>query len=224
MQRNRDFGGDKNRTALVGVLAAIVLIGLGFVLGRLTAPEADTSPGTPNAVGTPGSSGGVGPRALSGGVPVGYKRSEEGALQAAINYSRALSPGPGESEDEYAAKLRAIASDEWGDELESTIQSWNEGEAEIAPLRSSMVQFSEDRAEVVLWFASFVNPRNGAPGSVWGRAFLTLVWEEDDWKVASEDGDAGPWPAPLSRPSSSNDLSTLLTGFEAIEYEPAALP
>ncbi len=223
MRRISDYSVDR-KTILVRLIVALFLIGAGFALGRWSAPDSvepsEREDAPPGSI----SEEALGPRDLSAGVPVGYARTEDGALQAALNYARALGPDPGESKSTYAAKLRAIASDEWGAELLSTIASWDEGEAEAAPLRFRITEFSEARAEVVLWVAGVINPRNGSPGAVWGRTFLTLVWEDGDWKVAAEDGDAGPWPAPLSDPSTSADFSALLTGFEAIEYEPASLP
>ncbi len=222
MQRTADsYGG--SGTWVVRLLVAIVLVGGAFAAGRWSAPDPIGEPGVEDQTSNPPSEP-IGPRALSDGVPVGYARTEDGALQAALNYSRALSPDPGESKESYAAKLRAIASDEWGSELQSTIDSWGEGDAETAPLRFRIIEFSDARAQVALWFASFINPRNGSPGAVWGRAFLTLVWEEGDWKIAAEDGDAGPWPSPLSGPTAPVEVSELLAGFESIDYEPASLP
>ena len=211
---------NSNRRILL-ILGSIFLVGVGFLFGRLTNsdpelrnPDANPMTSEPEA--------GVGPRRLHSGVPVGYARTEDGALQAALTYSRVLGPDPGESKDTYASKLRAIASDKW--DPQSTIDSWELGEAEAAPIRFRLTAYSPQRAEVVLWFASFVNPRNGSPGSVWGRAFLTLVWENQDWKIAAEDGDAGPWPEPLSKSSATSDFTRLLDGFKAIEHEPASLP
>jgi hypothetical protein len=221
MQRTADSYESKGTWAVL--LVAIVLVGAGFAAGRWTAPDPKDPQEAEDKTSTAPSDP-VGPRALMQGVPVGYARTEEGALQAALNYSRALSPDPGESKDSYAAKLRAIASDQWGSELQSTIDSWDQGDAETAPLRFRIIEFSDARAEVALWFASFINPRNGSPGAVWGRAFLTLVWEENDWKIAGEDGDAGPWPSPLSGPTAPVEVSELLAGFESIDYEPASIP
>lgn len=224
MARTMDYGGQNTRALLTRVLVAVLLIAIGFAVGRWSAPDS-VEPSEPPATGPDaGPAAGTGPSTLKEGVPVGYARTEEGALQASINYTRALVPDPAESKESYAAKLRAIASDQWGEELQSTIDSWREGEAEVAPLRFRVTEFSIDRAEVGLWFASYVNPRNGSPGAVWGRTFLTLVWENDDWKVAGEDGDAGPWPAPLARPSASIEFSQQLAGFESLAYEPASLP
>lgn len=221
MRRTMDFGGSGSRTVLARVLVAILLIGAGFAIGRWSAPDSvppSESDGEPDSV----VESVVGPRALRAGVPVGYAPSEEGAMQAALNYVRALTPSPGETKEDYEGKLRAIASSEWGEELETTIDSWSEGEGEVAALRVKLNDFSSQRAEVALWVAGVVNPRNGSPGAVWGRSFISLVWEQGDWKVAAEDGDEGPWPAPLSGPSSSEEIARLLKGYRSFDYEPAS--
>lgn len=212
---------DRKRKLSLGVIAILVLA-IGFAIGRLSTSESVVPPVQPGPLGT-ASEPGVGPRSLSSGVPVGYSRSEEGAVQAALAYLRALSPEPGETEERYAGKLRAIASSQW-EGLDSTIASWDDGEAEVAPLRFRVTEFSDERAEVALWVAGFINPRDGAPGAVWGRALLTMVWENGDWKLSAEDADPGPWPNPLAPPSSPDELSSQLTDFRSIENEPAALP
>src|SRR5688572_27660930 len=193
----------------VGVVAVILLV-IGFFVGRaVDGGEGAKSPRGPSTQ----SGSDDGPSRIESGVPVGYSRTEEGAIQAAVNYARAMAPTPGESKQIYESKLRAIAASEWGAELESTIKSWSEGEAEVAVLRYRVDEFSTDRADVALWVAGLVNPSNGSRGAIWGRSFISLRWEKDDWKVASEDGDEGPWPPPLATPSSSAELTQQLEGF-----------
>ena len=205
----------------IGVVAVILLL-IGFFVGRAVDGSQQAAPS--RGPSEPEVSDDVGPSRIASGVPVGYARSENGAIQAALNYARAMTPSPGESKQSYESKLRAIAASEWGSELESTIKSWSEGEAEVAALRYRVDEFSPDRADVVLWVAGLVNPRNGSPGAIWGRSFISLKWEKDDWKVASEDGDEGPWPPPLARPSSSAQVTQLLEGFETFDYEPSSQP
>jgi hypothetical protein len=209
----------KNVTVgVVAVVAGAIFFLVGFTLGRAGEGGDQPTPVAPDVIED------VGPSRISSGVPVGYARTRAGAIQAALNYARAMTPDPGESKQNYESKLRTIAAEEWGEELESTIKSWSEGEAEVAVLRYKVADFNPDRADVALWLAGFVNPRNGSEGGVWGRSFISLRWERDDWKVASEDGDEGPWPSPLAQSSSAAELQQLLEGFESFDYEPASQP
>jgi hypothetical protein len=202
------------------VVAAIVLALASFVGGRWTAPsggpDVQEAPTTQRSPASP-------PRGAGSEGPT-YPRTEAGTIRAAADYVRILTPAPGETRGDFARGVRAIASDEWGDEVDSTIASWDDGTAEGAVLRYRVDSFSRDRAEVVLWVVGLVDPHDAPPEEIWARAFLTLVWEDDTWKVAAEDGDAGPKPASRQQPSSSEELRRLLDSFEVLDHEPDTTP
>jgi hypothetical protein len=108
--------------------------------------------------------------------------------------------------------------------MDSTIASWDDATAEGAVLRYRVDSFSPDRAEVVLWVVGLVGPRDAPPEEIWARAFMTLVWEDDTWKVAAEDGDAGPKPGSRQQPSSPTELRRILDSFEVLDHEPDTTP
>lgn len=201
------------------VAAAIVAIAA-FAAGRWTAPsgspatQEDSTPQPPAASPTLPEESGAG----------AYPRTQAGAVRAASDYVRVLSPTPGETRRDYARRVRAIASVEWGDEMESTIASWDDGTGEGAVLRYRVDSFSPDRAEVVLWVVGLVDLREAPPTEVWGRSFMTLLWEDATWKVAAEDGDVGPKPPSSQQPSSPEELRRILEGFEFLDHDPAATP
>lgn len=207
----------RNRGLLV---AAAVLAIAAFAAGRWTAPSG--GPGVRQDPAIQSSPPSTTPEVRSDETR--YPRTEAGAVSAAADYARILTPAPGETREDFARAVRAIASAEWGAEMDSTIASWDDGTAEAAVLRYRVDSFSADRAEVVLWVVGLADPHDAPPEEVWGRAFMTLVWEDDTWKVASEDGDAGPKPGSRQQPSPPEDLSRLLDTFEVLDHEPDTTP
>lgn len=202
------------------VVAAAVLAIAAFAAGRWTAPSGNPDvQEDPRAQRPPAS-----PAPGAGSDGTTYPRTEAGAIRAATDYVRILTPAPGETRDAFARGVQAIASDEWGDEMDSTIASWDDGTAEGAVLRYRVDSFSRDRAEVVMWVVGLVDPHDAPPEEIWARAFITLVWEDDTWKVAAEDGDAGPKPASRQQASSSEDLRRILDSFEVLDHEPDTTP
>lgn len=210
----------RHRRDRTWAVAAAVLVVAAFGAGRWTA--ASGGPGVQDDPTTQRSPASPTPRESGDGRV--YPRTEAGAVRAATDYVRILAPTPGETREDFARAVRAIASAEWGDEMESTIASWDDGTAEGAVLRYRVDSFSLDRAEVVLWVVGLLDPHAAPPEEIWARAFMTLVWEDDTWKVAAEDGDAGPKPASRQEPSSPEDLSRVLDAFEVLDHEPDTTP
>ncbi|MDQ3964609.1 MAG: hypothetical protein M3277_11985 [Actinomycetota bacterium] len=206
------------RNRVLVVAAAVLAVGA-FAAGRWTAPS-----GSPAVQEDPITRPPASPAPGAGSDGTTYPRTEAGAIDAATDYVRVLTPAPGETRDSFARGVQAIASDEWGDEMDSTIASWDDGTAEGAVLRYRVDSFSRDRAEVVLWVVGLVDSHDAPPEEIWARAFMTLVWEDDTWKVAAEDGDAGPKPATRQQPSSPADLRRVLDSFEVLDHEPDTTP
>ena len=94
------------------VLAAgigIVLVLAGFIAGRQTAPAVPV----PAATQRPAASGVVrGPGDISRGVPLGYARSKEGAVAAAVNFAGVLNSQRLVDRDTYLNAVRAITAPE----------------------------------------------------------------------------------------------------------------
>lgn len=194
----------------------LVAFAIGVVVGRQAAEEPSTE--TPGVTGERARD--PGPTRFEGEVPLGYSQSEEGAIQAAINFTRALSPGADQSVAEFRAAVAAVASNDWRDEaLEST--------AEVEALRGDVAvvayrvdEFATTRAQIALWIVGLLPSEQGGIQEVWGRQFIDLIWEDDDWRVAGQRGDEGPWPTPIGSASSPQDLQEALEGFQMLEYEP----
>ncbi|MEA2668777.1 MAG: hypothetical protein QOJ33_1711, partial [Chloroflexota bacterium] len=93
-------------------LVAVLLLGLAFWVGRSNAPTARTG-----AVATPATSAGAGAARIQDGVPVGYTRSQAGAIAAATNYTQALSGQLLLQPDQYRAAILAVAAPEAKDKL-----------------------------------------------------------------------------------------------------------
>ena len=153
-------------------------------------------------------------RELVNGVPVGYPRSEAGAVQAAVNYQIARSSRAYLTDT--AARLGvidAIATVEFRETLinkdqESTgrvldalgITKKNADSlvARGAAMGTRTDSYSEDLATIRVWMTGLVGlTEQDAPlpvSSSWTTSTLTLQWQAGDWKLAAVNSANGPTP------------------------------
>ena len=211
---------------LVAVLVIGLVVGLvvGFVLGD--GKQASTpDEAMPNQVADPG------PTDEVNGVPVGYARTEEGAVAAATNFH--LLSARDDLLDQQALRMamETLAAPEWKEEAARQAKSGYEyvvdtygadADVSAAVLGYEVVDLSSDRANVRLWTVTTLSgSRRPNVEEVWGIVTIDLVWASNDWRVRGIESDPG--PAPVDLPGDNSDVSALevMEDFNEFEGAPA---
>lgn len=198
-----------NRSLLVGALVCGALVVGVFVGFLLDSDESATSPPPTgeNAVTGPG------PHDEVNGVPVGYARTEEGALVAAQQYALISASDLIRDRDEYILALETVASSDW--EVKARTQAINgfkffrerygpDVDVTATVVRNSVLQYSADVALVKLWTVSLATgSERGTVDEVWGTSEIRLVWADDDWRINDVTNQSG--PAPVDLPLGENE-------------------
>lgn len=220
----------------MSALAAVVLFGAGVAAGRATAPS---GPATAAPAPNPGSSEatteatGPGPSRSVEGVPVGYQRTEQGAVAAAANYAVVLDSPAILDEERLASVLEQVAAADARPDLASRFgrvtalleERLNLDESAITdagfvmrsvPAGYRLLDYSDDAATVAVWGTSvFVAAGRQAVAPAWGTTELTLRWEDGDWRVAALDTSEGPAP-----PLPGNAENAALVGSQINRFQP----
>ena len=226
-----------------GALAAVVLFGVGVAAGRATAPS---GPATAAPAPDPGSSEaaveatGPGPSRSVDGVPVGYQRSEQGAVAAAANYAVVLDSPAILDEERLATVLEQVAAADARPDLASRFgrvaalleERLNLDESAISdtgfvmrsvPAGYRVLDYSDDAATVAIWGTSiFVAAGRQAVAPAWGTTELTLRWEGDDWRVAALDTSEGPAPPLPGNAENAGLVGSQINRFQPFWQRPAA--
>ena len=197
------------RTGMVfGALALGILIGVwaGFVLdeGSASPPPTGDSPVV-----------GPGPTDEENGVPIGYARSEEGAVAAATNFSLLTANDDLLDVDALTSAMETLAAPDW--KAEGRAQAVNgtqfiidrygdDADLTGSVLRYDIVDYSSDRAVIKLWTVTVVSgSKRPNVEEAWGTATVNLVWTDGDWRV--EGNESAPGPAPIDLPAGEPDQS-----------------
>ncbi len=216
------------KVAALCVLSVITGFALrGLVSGDRTTTEptaAEDAPGIDDP----------GPWSVANGIPIGFARSTEGAVAAAVSYVSTgqllIDAAPTAIPDLVRVYASADTADqqiadilEQLDALQGTL-SGGSGRARYmqAVVATRIESSSEQQCRVSLWSVG-VLWRNGAaePQAGWTTSTLDLVWEADTWRVWSESTVSGPTPAPNGdAPVSGSDLDRLLESFETWTVRP----
>jgi hypothetical protein len=265
LPEQRRFGAGGLPTLLTMVLLAIVLFLGGLVVGRATmtdgqpgaapattaaavapatpAPTTAVSPGTaaaPKAEAAPAT--GVGPRRVSNGVGVGYAHTQQGAVAAAANYTRALSSALILDTARRRAAIDTLAAPEARARLQKTFDqavasiraglgvSGSAGDGAQVLLRATPVgwrveQYGQGSARVAIWVTS-VGGSVGGSGSApvregWGTTTVSLRWVAGDWKQVASATTDGPVPiADVAPPTAAGELVSKANEFKEFTYAP----
>ncbi|WP_329492975.1 hypothetical protein [Kitasatospora herbaricolor] len=234
------------------VIGAIVLV---LILGAIfisRGPDSGTAPDNPAPSGK--ASDVAGGSSLTGastpgqtaasrlveGVPVGYSRSREGAVAAAVNYEIARSSAryltdsgsrerilktimasdaaAGQIKDDNTAGARFYSA------LGLTADTADKLIARASPLGSKVVSYSPEVATVSVWMSGIVGlPTPNAPVPVsasWTTYTLVLVWRDGDWKTSSISVTPGPTPLQSTgqQPTSTDVFTSMDKEFDAPPY------
>lgn len=230
-------GSGRRRNWLTRSLAAILLLAVGATIGSRGSSETGTVETLTVTLSTPE----VQARAVAGeparGVDAvtGYDRTRDGAAAAATAYVGALD-GPALLDAPRLRKtLIQIAAAE---ALDGLVRAYEEAATRTrerlgvgtvpepvvilraVPVGYRIDRFTPEAATVSLWRVGIVG--SGAtvePQQSWRTETVSLVWERDDWKVASFRSSPGPTP-PLapSVATPAGELFVAVPEFEELKH------
>ncbi|MGW2540253.1 hypothetical protein ACWC5I_05105 [Kitasatospora sp. NPDC001574] len=171
---------------------------------------------------------------------MGYSRTREGAIAAAVNYEIARSSAgyltdsgirdrvlktimtsdtaAGQIKDDNTAGARFYTA------LGLTADTADKLIARASPLGSKVVSYSPEVATVSVWMSGIIGlPTPSAPVPVsasWSTYTLVLVWRDGDWKTSSISVAPGPTPLQTTgqQPTSTDVFTSMDKDFDAPPY------
>jgi hypothetical protein len=264
----RRLGAGGLPSMLTTVLLAVVLFLGGLLVGRaITRTPAAGPPAaapattavtpasgevaTPGTKATPQAQAGaaatsrVGPQRVVDGVPVGYQRSEQGAVAAAANYAKVLSS---ELILDKASRRAAVAALAAPETVARQQRALDLAVAQLAkglgtsgaspadgtvllravPVGWRLEEYSGNRATVAIWVTSVLGSLNGPSGGVpvqegWGTTTVQLRWARGDWKQLQSTNVPGPTPiADAATPTAPSRLIPEAQDFKEFTYAPGS--
>jgi hypothetical protein len=205
----------------LGLLVALLIFGAGLAVG--VRGGGDDQGGEPHDPGTTAARPGPGPTRVISGVPLGYARTEAGALAAAAEFLKVSGGSLVTNETRYAQALETMAAPEW--EVRAARTAGNasdffserygaDGVMTTAVVAYDIVEVTPQTAAIELWSVTIASgDRRPAGEQLWGVTSMQLRWVEDDWRVSSEETSDAPTPALLPG-QAAGDASEILNGFE----------
>lgn len=208
------------------MLAIVVAVGLGIGLGFIL----DSGPSHLDVISETPS--GPGPSDEVNGVPVGYSRTEAGAVAAATNFGLLSTMDSFWGADRLPDAMEVLAAPQWREEARQQATSGYEFitrrygkdvELSGAALRYQVLEFSPDRAAVNLWILTVISgARRATVDEIWGTATVRLGWIEEDWRVIGTENETGPAPVQLPADGLSEDARLFIEELD--EYSGAPTP
>lgn len=234
--------------AVTVVVIVAVVLGQGGD-GRRAVPSGSTAKAQPQtragvAVPAPplGAAGPAspGPRRTEGDVPVGFARTEGGAVAAATTYLstlHGLALGEASAREKAVRRMAAAAApdivdqtlagmaflDGVVDEARATLPSARAFLREV-PVAYDLSRFDPARARVEVWSVGVVLIEGRTQATeVWSTNTVELAWEQGDWRLWSWARVPGPVPAAsLDPPTDPAEVLAAINGWEGYRYVPAS--
>ena len=207
-------------TLVVGLVIGI-LLGFIFDKGTQISPEAQS----PVTIGP-------GPSGEENGVPIGYARTEDGAVAAATNFNLLAGKDELLDLDAMTTAMQTLAAPSWkkdaGRQAASGFQFivdtyGADADVSTAIVRHHLVDFSPNRASVRLWTVSLASgTERPNVEEVWAIVTVDLIWVDDDWRVEGLESSVGPAPVDLPSGQSEENATTVMEDFD--EFEGAPIP
>lgn len=213
------------KRAIALMLAIVVAVGLGIGLGFIL----DSGPSHLDVISETPS--GPGPRDEVNGVPVGYARTEEGAVAAATNL--ALLTGRNEFLDpsKLSAAMQSVATPSWRataarqakEGVDYILKTYGlDADISSAVLRYEVEDFTGETAAVRLWTVSVAaGSKRRLVEEVWSVLRFDLRWLEDDWHVAGLRSESGPAPVGLPAGVSDSSATSIMESLEEFSGAPS---
>ncbi|MFL6125481.1 hypothetical protein [Actinophytocola sp.] len=176
--------------ATVGVIVAVGLLAGSFVVGRATAPGAESVRPVAGS-------------ALRHGIPVPDRHTPAGAATAAANFQIAgfrVNAGTLDASTAVAVLLSDDADESARAVLATPttdVEQLRQTRSSFAPLSTVVTGYDSSRATVQVWGVSTTSSRvRPQPGGTetWGRSTVELTWAGSQWRVRTQDYERGPWP------------------------------
>jgi hypothetical protein len=214
---------------LLAFTLTLVAVGLGIVLGRMSAPL-PTSPHIPAQV--------AGATRMTSDVPVGYGRTRDGAVAAATNYTSVLAGPLILDPTRYRVAEKVIASPSvlarLTEEGEQAIAAVDRSAGAITeakhgvrvvirytPIAYRLTAYDDGHATVSIWGLWLVGVQGTlAPTETWSTRTVVLEWIGGDWKLADSSTSPGPTPRAGQQPAQTSELPPQLSDFK--EYAHAS--
>ena len=218
----------RSRAAIaIGTLIFGLVVGIliGFVLDKDQSSDNGARTPAPSVVGP-------GPSREVAGVPVGYARTEEGAVAAAANFTLLTARDPFLEVDALRAAMETLAAPDWKEDAREQAENGaqfildrygKDADVTGAVLRYELASFNPDRATVNLWAVSVASgSKRPTVDEVWSTLTVKLVWIGGDWHVEGSESASG--PSPVDLPTSAPGDSAQFVMEEFNEFQGAPLP
>jgi hypothetical protein len=222
--------------AVLALVVAIALLLAGFVAGRSTAAAPTPTPAaTPTPTATPAASALGGPARIEKGVPLGYVRTRQGAVAAAVNYAGVITSQRLVDPKTYTDAIAAITAPEsrdaelkkanaYLDALEGQYHLIAKAQLGVsvairyAPVTHQVVRYDDEQADVRVWGSTVLGIEQELwPVELWSTTTFRLKWVDGDWRVLEQKQDeVTTVPKLLQQNPTRTDagLSPELGGFE----------
>ncbi|MDE1672649.1 hypothetical protein [Nocardia gipuzkoensis] len=162
-----------------------------------------------------------GPTRVIDNVPAGYSRDREGAATAAVNVVQALAQA-GQGRIDMSKVVAGLVAADPGPQLRASIDISRDRATEqdvlnVLPAAVTVSELTDTSAQVSVWTMG-VSRASIAPGdpvsvtTLWSTSTVSLVWQDEDWKVREKTGRVGPTPDEVVAPNSGSPLTKPLTG------------
>ena len=209
--------------------ALLVGIVVGAVIGASQRDSADeNAPQTsaPQQIEDPG------PSDELNGVPIGYARTEEGAVAAAANFTLLTAKDSLLDRDALVLAMETLAAPTWITEARAqarngfdfiTNRYGNDANVTGAVLRYDIADFSTDQATVKLWAVSVASgSKQRNVDELWSILTVDLQWVKNDWRVTGNESEPGPGPVDLPGAPPQQSAHEVMEDF--VEFEGAIIP
>lgn len=173
---------DRQRNIIAGAaaLVVIVVLGIGFAMGRASAGDDQATAGSGTSTGSDGLP--AGPATMEGGVPLGFAQSEDGALSAALSWVPWLISSPASERPEGIDAVLARG-------VEAPMPEGISQRLQFVSWAARVSMASQTEATVTLLGTPLRGEvGNDLDGGIWPLG-ATLVWDEDvdDWRIGAVD-------------------------------------
>lgn len=209
MQHQSGYVDSRKRGLWIAAVIAVVLI-VGFLVGRLTAPDAV----------------GEGSSALpKKELITPDENSELGAVEAATSIAQLIAAPTGDTAS-YLEAAEEIAAPGWENRARELAQGaidfvndryGSDASVSFQPVRYRVRSYSSDETTIDIWGVVLASGQKvGGVEESWITATLELVWIDETWKVANQSSKGGPTPE-LLRTEEEVSIDEVLNDFK--EYD-----